>query len=215
MKKRNGLFRPLDPNLPIEKHQRKLPHWTQPGATYFITFRTWDSLPAVLVKALQIEKRVWLECHPKPWCDAEKRYYYRRFHGQIERWLDAGHGAGYLKDSELAGIVEESLLHFDGDRYSLDEYSVMPNHNHAIVQPQTHTLKQILRTWKSYTANQLNRRLGKRGHFWMDETFDHLIRTVTSFRHFQQYILANPRKAGLQEGEYILGKGTGIRVPEE
>ncbi len=214
MQQHIGIFRPFDPDHPIEKTRRKLPHWTQPGASYFVTIRTWDSLPSTLIKALNIEKEAWLAHHPKPWSGHEKRYYYRQFHDQIERWLDAGYGRGHLKRPELAEIVEEALTRFDGDRYSLDKYVVMPTHFHAIVLPQTLTLGQILHSWNSYTSNKLNRELKRSGRFWMDESYDHLIRSTKSFRHFRDYIEQNPQKAHLRKGEYILGTGTGILLPK-
>src|SRR5688500_731379 len=38
-------FQPYDPRGIISKSWRDLPHWDQPGGTYFITFRLADSLP--------------------------------------------------------------------------------------------------------------------------------------------------------------------------
>ena len=39
-------LKPLDRSAPILKTRRTLPHWTQPGCTYFVTFRLADSVAA-------------------------------------------------------------------------------------------------------------------------------------------------------------------------
>ena len=40
-----------------------------------------------------------------------------------------------LKESPDADIVEEALRHFDGERYWLGSYVIMPNHVHVLVCP--------------------------------------------------------------------------------
>src|SRR6266550_62103 len=61
-------------------------------------------------------------------------------------------------------IVAEALRHFDSQRYHLDAFVVMPNHVHALVQPLPgHSLKEILRSWKSYSARQINKTVGRSG----------------------------------------------------
>ena len=61
-----------------------------------------------------------------------------------------------------------NLRHFDRDRYLLDAYVVMPNHVHALVEPiGQHSMADILRSWKSFTANAINRALDRRGTVWM------------------------------------------------
>ena len=56
----------FDPFAEIEKHQNFLPHWQQPGATFFITFRLADSIPADLRAQWQAERAAWLTLHPEP-----------------------------------------------------------------------------------------------------------------------------------------------------
>ena len=59
----------------------------------------------------------------------------------------------------------------------------MQNHVHVMFRPQNpHTLDSILHSWKSYTSNQANRILARRGTFWMAEYYDHLIRDQADFR---------------------------------
>jgi REP element-mobilizing transposase RayT len=104
-----------------------------------------------------------------------------------------------------ARSVAENLRHFDGERYRLSEFVVMPNHVHLLVclLGQTDLEKQCY-SWKKYTATQINRVLGERGRFWHEESFDHLVRSPEEFEHLRRYIVENPQQARLQEGEYLL-----------
>jgi REP element-mobilizing transposase RayT len=88
------------------------------------------------------------------------------------------------------------MRYFDGDRYNLDEFVVMPNHAHALVTPLgAHLLSLILRSWKSYTAKKINASLGRSGAFWQKESFDHIVRSAASLEKFRQYIRDNPKDA--------------------
>ena len=93
-----------------------LPHCDTPGLLQAITFRLADSLPAnVLERLLQGAGD-----------NAEK-------HRRIENLLDAGHGACWLKQPDVADIAENSLLHLDVQRYRLLARSVMLNHVHVLI----------------------------------------------------------------------------------
>ena len=74
----------------------------------------------------------------------------------------------------------------------------MPNHVHVLATPlRNYTLSSILHTWKSFTAHQANKLLGRRGTFWMVEYFDRAIRNERHFANVVEYIEHNPVKAGL------------------
>jgi type I restriction enzyme R subunit len=71
-----------------------------------------------------------------------------------------------LAQMELKQVVEGALRHFDGDRYQLGEFVVMPNHVHAPATPfGEHELSDILHSWKSFTAHAINKRWGKSVRF--------------------------------------------------
>jgi putative DNA methylase len=75
---------------------------------------------------------------------------------------------------------------------------VMPDHVHVVVTPfPDYSLSSLLHSWKSFTANQINRRLGRSGRLWQEESFDHLIRSVDAFTSFVTYTEDNPVAAGL------------------
>jgi hypothetical protein len=129
-------MKPLDKSAPVHKPRRNLPHWTQRGCTYFITFRLADSLPQNLLHQWREELKLWLQKHPQPWSPEDAREYWREFQARKERWLDAGHGSCALRDPVRRTVVVEALHHFDGERYELDAFVVMPNHVHVLVTPQ-------------------------------------------------------------------------------
>jgi REP element-mobilizing transposase RayT len=98
--------------------------------------------------------------------------------------------------------VLDALKHFDGDRYTLLCWSVMPNHVHAILQPhEGQKLENILHSWKSFTAKMANELLGRTGGFWQEEYYDHVVRDGEDFRNQIRYVLENPRK-GQAAGEW-------------
>lgn len=79
----------------------------------------------------------------------------------------------------------------------------MPNHVHVLAGVSGRgELKKHCRHWKNFTAMQINKALGRSGQLWQWESFDHVVRTPASLEKFRDYILKNPIKASLKEGEY-------------
>jgi hypothetical protein len=129
------VFRPFDEQGELHRSRRNLPHWQQEGATYFVTFRLADAVPASLASQWRYELQNWRRFHPEPLDDEARKEYRRRFLQVREDWLDQGHGSCLLRESKAAAIVAEALRHFDSQRYHLDAFVVMPNLVHALVQP--------------------------------------------------------------------------------
>jgi len=158
-----------------------LPHCDVPGLLQFITFRLADSLPHEVLRRLMQEE-----------IDDVSR------HQQIEQFLDAGHGACWLKQKSVADIVEKALLHDDGKRYRLLAWCVMPNHIHALIETDSdYPVSKTVQAWKSYTARQINQHLGRSGPVWMRDYFDRYIRDDHHLTAVIAYIHSNPVKAGL------------------
>ena len=174
------------------------------GATYFVTFRLADAVPQQLAHQWREELETWRKFHPEPW-DAKTAYEYRkRFFEQRDEWLDQGHGSCVLRRPDAAAIVRGALEHFDGERYHLDAFVIMPNHVHAILQPLPgHSLANILRSCKGFTAREINKMLGRTGTLWMEESFDRIVRDFDELVLYRDYIARNPEKAHLQAGEFI------------
>jgi REP element-mobilizing transposase RayT len=176
-------------------HRGKLPHWRQEGVIYFVTFHLADSLPQSRLEWFRQEKKLWLRHNPEPHSLAQRVEYYQRFTKTVDRWLDAGYGRCILAKPACKTVMESSLLHFDGVRYELGEFIVMPNYVHAIVSPTgEHQLTQILHNWKSFSAHQFNRILGSNGQIWHRESFDHIVRSERHLAKFEAYIRNNPGK---------------------
>lgn len=207
----------LDPTRKIEITQRNLPHWEQSGACYFITFRTIDSLPATLVGLWQHDRQVWLRQHGidpnnEDWqlelqhlSEVQQHEFHQTFSKRFHECLDDGHGECLLRQPPVAAIVANSFHHFDGERYCLGDFVVMPNHVHVLVRlfGEQGALQQQCRSWKKFTATEINRLMGRHGHFWQTESYDHLVRDAAQLAKFQRYIAANPAKARLRPGEYV------------
>jgi carbamoyl-phosphate synthase large subunit len=145
----------------------------------------------------------WLKFHPEPWDATTKHDYQKRFQDDREQWLDQGHGECLLKNADISAIVVDSLRHFDSQRYVLDAFVAMPNHVHVLVQPAAaQSLSDILHAWKSFSAKEINRSLGRTGPVWQEENYDRIVRDVDELTRYRDYIACNPQKAKLRKGEF-------------
>jgi REP element-mobilizing transposase RayT len=209
-------FRVFDPKDDVLVVERRLPHWSQAGTICFITFRSFDSLPKAVVEAWLRERNAFLRRHginplAKDWrqqlielsleiTDDLDRALSERWHEN----LDACHGDCVLRRPELAEIVAESLLKSDNDRYELTDFVVVANHVHLLAAfPDADAMLAQCESWKHYTARQINRSLDRRGRFWQQDGFDHLVRSADQFDYLRTYVADNPRKADLETGEFI------------
>jgi type I restriction enzyme R subunit len=209
------MFEIFDRDADVRITAGNLPHWYQPGVTYFVTFRTDDSFPTQVAETWYRRRDEWLRRHDidplNKWQaalrrlpDEQQREFHCTFSREFMEHLDKGYGACELKRPEIARIVADSLRHFDGQRYHLGDFVVMPNHVHllACLLGDSDIAKQCY-SWKKFTATQINRLLGKNGRFWQSESFDHLVRSPEQFEYLRYYIEQNPKKAGLRAGEYL------------
>ena len=111
------------------------PHWHSRGylpdfeageIPQSITFRLGNSLPTALLHEMESELKYLLKTR----ASQERRK-------RIEQALDQGQGDMHLADPRIAQQVENALLHFDGERYRLHAWCVMPNHVHVLTTPRT------------------------------------------------------------------------------
>jgi putative transposase len=176
-----------------EWHSRGyLPHRDRTHLLQSITFRLADSLPETALMQLESEVRLL----PAIRKDIEKRK-------RIEQWLDAGMGCCALGNADAAACVQQSVLHFDGHRYRILAWVVMPNHVHVLIDP-VQPIAKIIQGWKSFTARWLLARNNEFGlgipdphHVWMRDYWDRFIRDDDHLRATIDYIHRNPVKAGL------------------
>jgi REP element-mobilizing transposase RayT len=179
-----------------------LPHLKREGGTYFITFQEANTLPREVMLALKHERETILKHalaakRPLTWQEQEELF--RWYSVRVDRHLDCGHGECHLNRQDCAELVSGALKFFDGQRYQLRAWVVMPNHVHVVVRPEPpHTLSNILHSWKSFTAHEIARRLDRKlVPFWQGESYDHLIRDDDDLHRCIRYTLMNPVSAGL------------------
>ena len=195
----------LNDHAEIDKTRRRLPHWQQDGKTFFVTFRLNDSLPVAVLNAWRNERKHWLADHPQPWSPETEAEYHRLFSAAIDRHLDQGHGSCLLRKPEHTTTVAASFHHFDGERYILHAFVVMPNHVHLAMSLEgDHGLSAVVRDWKRFTATTIRKADGTSGALWMPDHFDRLVRDWDHFIHICRYILRNPVKAKLPGGAFGL-----------
>ena len=90
----------------------------------------------------------------------------------------------------------------------LDEFVIMPNHIHGIIQidnhqivgtglkpvptVKNHGLSEIIRGFKTFSSRNINNLL-KEGKFqWQRSFYDHIIRDQKSLLNIRNYIIENP-----------------------
>jgi REP element-mobilizing transposase RayT len=118
----------------------------------------------------------------------------------VEAYLDQSHGNCYLRDLRVAAIVEGALLYHEKTKYRLAAWTIMPNHVHILCTPCAgRGLAEIMHSLKSYTSNEANKTLSRKGRFWQKEYFDRYIRNVRHYSKVLAYIENNPVKARLCE----------------
>jgi hypothetical protein len=89
--------------------------------------------------------------------------------------------------------------------YELLVWVVMNDHVHVVLTPfAKHPLESIVRGWKSYTTNALNR-LGRMARVWQPEYMDRIIRSDRELEETIAYVLSNPeaRWPGVQHYPWV------------
>jgi putative DNA methylase len=170
------------------------PHIDLSGLVQNITFRLGDSVPDEVVQGWQNE----LGLLGAAVIDKENDDRRAKLREYIDKYEDAGHGACWLRDPRIAQLVEDALLRFDNQRYHLLEWCIMPNHVHVLLETiHGNPLSNVVRSWKTFTAREANRLLGRTGVFWMEDYFDRFVRDHRHYEVVQSYIWDNPVRAYL------------------
>lgn len=183
-----------------------LPHLTRRGATYSVTFRLADSLPKYVLEELKEERARLLQRTKLGTLPLTERSKYRLeylFSDKIENYLSTASGKCWLRNSSIARLITDNLKHFDGKRYHLIAWCIMPNYVHVMLEPlSNYELPIIIHTCKSYTAKAANKILGRKGRFWHAEYYDHLVRDDADYWNNIDYVLRNPVEAKLLNWEW-------------
>jgi Rad3-related DNA helicase/REP element-mobilizing transposase RayT len=201
--RRGGVSPPSSAVSPLLIREGKhLPHWTQNKAIYAVTFRLADSLPESAATALRSERDTIVAAareQGRPLSTVEVARLRELHTRKVDALLDNARGECWLRRPDIGELVADAVQYFDGERYRLLAWCVMPNHVHAVVQPVgAYDLDSVLHSWKSFTAHAINKKLEREGEVWQDESYDHLIRDSQDLLHAVEYLWANPENAGLQ-----------------
>jgi 1-hydroxy-2-methyl-2-(E)-butenyl 4-diphosphate synthase len=192
----------------VKETSTNFPHWRVPGATYAVTFRLVDSLPPSTLDDYRQKQSMLLDRLDAAVSKAGSRNSLATvmairseladLQGSlIEPALNLGYGDCFLNRREIAEIVLAALRHFDGSRYILHAWAIMPNHVHVVLTPENdEKLEKILHSWKSFTAKKANEIIGRSGGFWQEEYYDHVVRDGEDFRNQVRYVVENPSKGG-------------------
>ncbi|NQZ59974.1 MAG: transposase [Lentisphaeraceae bacterium] len=117
-------------------------HYDAAGKYQMITYRLSDSLPQGKIQGTRASDSQ---------SDAQKRK-------EVEQFLDRGYGSCILKMPQIAQLLVDAWTFFDGERYDLVAYVVMPNHVHVLVRAyEAFPLKSVVHSWKSFTAHEIKK----------------------------------------------------------
>ncbi len=199
------------------EYEKRLPHYHPVGAVFFVTFRLYGSVPKVALQKLkdsyseQIE-RITFDREPfkRERLEVAQQEYFLKFDELLHV---VKNGPTWLKQPEIAVLVEEQLKRYDGQYYDLICYTIMSNHVHVIFDtgvqvpldfdPESNEdfgyvqVDKIMKKIKGPVAVYANRILGRQGAFWTPESYDRYIRDAKELRNKIFYTINNPWKAGL------------------
>ena len=103
----------------------------------------------------------------------------------------------FLKSRAALTVLETLKWLAEKDRITLVVAVVMPDHLHFIAQLKEETLSKVMHSLKSYSANEINKILGRRGHVWERQYYESGIRSEQPLIEKVEYCLRNPERKGL------------------
>jgi REP element-mobilizing transposase RayT len=92
-------------------------------------------------------------------------------------------------------IISDCIKFFHRSKYLLVAYVVMDDHAHAVLTLLGDSvLNKIIHSWKSFSANQIQHQMNKRGSIWQPNYWDKTIYGIDDMCQYTKYILSNPWK---------------------
>ncbi|PKD42566.1 transposase [Rhodohalobacter barkolensis] len=191
-------------------YKRNLPHWQEPGAEYFVTFRLAGSLPKNVIQQLKKSRDTFKKnfSHKTDYRSKTRQLeasLFKKYESILDRQST---GPVWLSNKNIADIVKEALHYRDNNEYDLYAFCIMSNHVHVVFRElysnqedqkieEAFPVTKILQGLKSYTGLMANRELNRTGSFWHEESYDRLIRNAKELYNSIQYTLNNPVKINL------------------
>jgi putative transposase len=190
---RNDNFIP-ETSLAVHRSRGRLPHWFINEATYSVTFRLRDSLPRDLTVSLLQERARLLSTARTA---SERLFMEKSFFLRFDHALDQAYGSCILRHH--GALFKEVLTHFDGARFTLHSWCMMPNHAHVLFStPNGLDVPTIVGGWKSTVSHRIGA-----GPIWQREYYDRIVRSPREFDETAAYIRNNPTVAGLLDWPWV------------
>jgi REP element-mobilizing transposase RayT len=188
----------------------RLPHWEKEEGLYFVTFRLADSLPKLVLQGITQRQQI-LDGAKRSGGNllpSQEELIAKYSSKRTEEYADRGSGSCLLKTPAVAEMMATALRFWQGTRYRLLAWCIMPNHVHVVCRLfPSQKLADVVKSWKVYTARGANRLLGRSGSLWQREYYDRLIRREGELDRAVQYVLSNPEKAGLKNWRWVWSEG--------
>ena len=199
------------------EYRQRLQHIQPIGASFFVTFRLYGSVPKSKLSALKESYKLKINAAKTIKDDHQKNLTIfnirKEYLVAYDQLLDEiKRGPMHLADTNIREILKEQLHRFDNDLYNLVCYSIMSNHVHLVIDTSIQLadiqddnqlemeytqLDVIMKSIKGPSAWYSNKYLNRTGQFWERESYDIYIRNDKMLYNVINYTLDNPVKAGL------------------
>ncbi|MBI2423203.1 MAG: transposase [Candidatus Hydrogenedentes bacterium] len=174
-------------------YRMRLPHWEVGRGIYFVTMHVFGSLPVQVMDELRT-----LSAQSQH-TDEPTQWHLRRLAFRaMENALDHDRAIDYLIRPAIAELCMEAIRSREQrDIWHVEEYVLMPNHLHLLIQLKSGSLKPVMESFKRWTSRRALPLIELHRSFWQQEWFDHWSRSPEQDERIRAYIRNNPVKARL------------------
>jgi type I restriction enzyme R subunit/menaquinone-specific isochorismate synthase/putative DNA methylase len=182
-------------------YRRRLPHYQEKDAIYFITFSLDGAIPASTAADLSAARQQALALAQQMRTTAERREHAlaaeRSHFLAMDSLLDRpDRGPRWLSRKPLAECVKSKILSLERKECDLFAFCIMCNHVHVVASIHSN-ISELVGPLKNSTAKECNLLLGRSGRFWRREWYDRIVRDERQLKVTIAYVRNNPVKAGL------------------
>lgn len=185
-------------------YRRKLPHYQPKQGVFFVTFRLAFTIPQKYLNALN-DFRDKLNDDELP-SESEIKIQNKKkmIAFMDDAYNDCPSELSLTADPRVAKQIGEKIISLSDSMYYLYTYTIMPNHVHLVIKPNTEgdnavSLADIMKQIKGATARSINMMLNRTGSIWYHEYYDYWVRNQEELYRIIEYIRQNPVKAKLVE----------------
>lgn len=201
-----------------EHYRGNLPHFQQPGQSYFVTWVLFDAIPKGALFNLSLKLREINDRIDKLikhnisdpeiaklrgiYKETRRKYFLKTeeiLHTKKDNSVD-------LSKAENIEIIREALTFWENKKIKNYCFCIMPNHVHWVFDTleldengMPVYLQDLMHSVKLFSARRINKLEGRKGTLWLDESYDVTIRNNIHLHNSIEYTLNNPVKAGLVE----------------